>query len=102
MYGKCPSRQLLAQVPKRSGLLWKRIVHKEPGLHIAEEMLLEFAESGHPTFRATTSFSRCKLKSKGHGKLSLHFAADPISSVCTEQSRKCVKNMNPLTADQAT
>ena len=44
--------------------------------HIAEEMLLEFAESGHPTFRATTSLSRGFLKSKGHGKLSIHFAAD--------------------------
>ena len=44
--------------------------------HIAEKMLLEFAESGCPIFRATTPFSRCKLKSKGHGKLSIHFAAD--------------------------
>ena len=44
--------------------------------HIADEMLLEFAESGHPIFRATTPLSRCKLKSKGHGKLSIHFAAD--------------------------
>ena len=43
---------------------------------IAEEMLLEFAESGHPTFRATTPLSRGILKSKGHGKLSIHFAAD--------------------------
>ena len=31
-------------------------------------MLLEFAESGCPTFRATTPLSRCNLKSKGHGK----------------------------------
>ena len=44
--------------------------------HIAEKMLLEFAESGCPIFRATTPFHRCKLKSKGHGKLSIHFAAD--------------------------
>ena len=44
--------------------------------HIAEKMLLEFAESGCPIFRATTPLSRCKLKSKGHGKLSIHFAAD--------------------------
>ena len=44
--------------------------------HIADEMLLEFAESGHPIFRATTPLSRCKLKSKGHGKLSIHFTAD--------------------------
>ena len=44
--------------------------------HIADEMLLEFAESGHPIFRATTLLSRGTLKSKGHGKLSIHFAAD--------------------------
>ena len=41
--------------------------------HIAEKMLLEFAESGCPIFRATTPLTRCKLKSKGHGKLSIHF-----------------------------
>ena len=44
--------------------------------HIADKMLLEFAESECPIFRATTPFSRCNLKSKGHGKLSFHFAAD--------------------------
>ena len=42
----------------------------------AEKMLVEFAESGCPIFRATTPLSRGKLKSKGHGKLSIHFAAD--------------------------
>ena len=44
--------------------------------HIADEMLLELAESEHPIFRATTPLSRGKLKSKGHGKLSIHFTAD--------------------------
>ena len=39
-------------------------------------MLLEFAESGHPVFLATTPLSRGALKSKGRGKLSIHFAAD--------------------------
>ena len=43
---------------------------------IAEQMLLEFAESGHPIFRATTPLSRGILKSKGRGKLSIHFTAD--------------------------
>ena len=47
--------------------------------HIAEEMLLEFAESGHPTFRATTPLSRGIVKSKGHGKLSIHFTADELT-----------------------
>ena len=44
--------------------------------HIAEKMLLEFPESGHPVFRATTPVSRGILKSKGLGKLSIPFAAD--------------------------
>ena len=44
--------------------------------HVAEEMLLKFAESGHPIFRSTTPLSRGKLKSKGKGKVSIHFSAD--------------------------
>ena len=32
--------------------------------HIADEMLLEFAESGCPIFRATTPLSRGKSKAK--------------------------------------
>ena len=44
--------------------------------NIAEQMLLEFAESGHLVFRATTPLSRGILRSKGRGKLSIHFAAD--------------------------
>ena len=41
---------------------------------LAEKMLIEFVESGCPIFRATTPLSRGQLKSKGHGKLSTHFA----------------------------
>ena len=48
-------------------------------VNIAEEMLLELVESGHPTVRATTPLSRGQLKSKGHGKLSIHFAADELT-----------------------
>ena len=44
--------------------------------NMAERMLLEFAESGCPIFRATTPLSRGRLKCKGHGKLSIHYAAD--------------------------
>ena len=44
--------------------------------NMAERMLLEFAESGCPVFRATSPLSRGQLKSKGHGKLLIHFAAD--------------------------
>ena len=44
--------------------------------HIAEDMLLLFAESGHPIFRSTTPLSRRQLKSKGKRKVSIHFTAD--------------------------
>ena len=44
--------------------------------HFADEMLLDFAESGHPIFRATIPLSRGSLKSKRHGELSIHFAAE--------------------------
>ena len=44
--------------------------------NMAERMLLELAESGCPIFRATSPLSRGRLKSKGHGKLSIHYAAD--------------------------
>ena len=40
---------------------------------IAEKMLLEFAESKCPIFRATTPL---RLKSKRHGNLSIHYGAD--------------------------
>ena len=43
---------------------------------MAETMMLTFAESGHPVFRATSPLSRRVLKSKGGGKLSIHCCAD--------------------------
>ena len=39
-------------------------------------MTIKFSESGHPVFRATSPLSRGTLKSKGCGKLSIHFCAD--------------------------
>ena len=70
--------------------------------HIAEKMLLEFAESTCPIFRATSPLSRGQLRSKGHGKLSIHFVPLKkqlrlffaqsflqIRSVSTEQSQTC-------------
>ena len=44
--------------------------------NMAERMLLEFAESGHSIFPATSPLSRGRLKSKGHGKLWIHYSAD--------------------------
>ena len=39
-------------------------------------MMIRSGECGHPVFRATSPFSRGTLKSKGGGKLSMHFCAD--------------------------
>ena len=44
---------------------------------VAELMMIKFRESGHPVFRATSPLSRGQLKSKGGGKLSIHYGADP-------------------------
>ena len=46
---------------------------------VAELMMIKFRESGHPVFRATSSLSRGTLKSKGGGKLSIHFCADGVT-----------------------
>ena len=53
---------------------------------IEERMLLEFAESGCPIFRATTP-----LKNKGLGKLSIHHAADQ-ETIETIFSHNCFCN----------
>ena len=61
-----------------------------PGIcdNLAEKMLIEFAESGCPIFRATTPLSRGPLKSKGHGKLSMHYCADQ-ATIETNFSQNC-------------
>ena len=76
--------------------------------HNADEMLFEFAESGLPIFRATTPLSRGTLKSKGHGKMSIHFAADGdtidtiyrIYPIC--QSAQCLRSKSRRKKQQCT
>ena len=52
----------LVLVLRKSGTLSVRTVHKEYGTIMAERMLLEFAESDCPIFRATSPLSRGHLK----------------------------------------
>ena len=60
---------------KRSGT---EHIHKPNGKwdRVAEDMMLNFSESGHSIFRASSALERGDLKSKGKGKLSIHFCGD--------------------------
>ena len=40
------------------------------------ELMIKFGENGHPVFRATSPLSQGTLKSKGGGKISIHFCAN--------------------------
>ena len=65
---------LLDQVLKRSGIL-QRIVHKELGIILRKKCYW----NSQKAVRATTPLSRGIFKSKGRGKLSIHFAADEFT-----------------------
>ena len=88
---------------------------------VAELMMLTFAESKHPIFRSTSPLSRGVLKSKGGGKLSIHFCADgetvetvfrtiisvnqlsiygAVSDMCEECSNCHVRTERPVVAGQ--
>ena len=58
---------------------WYSTYNERPGGkwdRVAESMVSKFGERGLPVFRATSPLSRGALKSKGDGKLSIHFCAD--------------------------
>ena len=44
--------------------------------HVAEDMMINFSESGHPVFRGSSAFERGSLRIKGGIKLSVHFCGD--------------------------
>ena len=85
-------------------------------------MMINLGESGHPVFRATNPLSRGTLKSKGGGKLSIHFCADgrtietvfrtimavnqlsiygAVSEVCEEYKACHVRTERPVLAGQS-
>ena len=43
---------------------------------VADIMMINFSDSGHPVFRGSSAFERGDLKSKGKGKLSIHVCCD--------------------------
>ena len=85
-------------------------------------MMIKFRESRHPVFRATSPLSRGTLRSKGGGKLSIHFCADgdtietvfrtiisvtqlsiygAVSDVCEEYSTCQTRTERPVLAGQS-
>ena len=62
-----------------SETIWYSTDNERPGGEwdkVAELMMIKFRETGHPVLRATSPLSRGTLKSKGGGRLSVHFCAD--------------------------
>ena len=79
LYARRLGKRQLSFIGPGSEKKWYSINEDSPqGIwdKIADRTLLEFAESGCSIFRATTPLCRGLLKNKGHGKLSIHFAAD--------------------------
>ena len=46
----------------------------------AEEMMIIFAESGHPVFICSSPFARGALKSEGGGRSAVHRNAEPSTA----------------------
>ena len=89
---------------------------------VAELMMLKFGESKHPVIRSTSPLSRGVLKSKGGGKLSIHFCVDgetvetvlrtiisvnrlsiygAVSDLCEEYSTCQTRTERPVLAGQS-
>ena len=85
-------------------------------------MMIKFRESGHPVFRATSPLCRGSLKSRGSGKLSIHFCGGgetaetvfrtiisvnqlsiygAVSDLCDEYSARQSRTVRPALAGQS-
>ena len=88
-----------------SGTKWNATDTFKPGGErdrVAELMMVNLSESGHPIFRATSALERGTLKSKGGGKLSIHFCGDYdtvvayFSHYCLCQSAQYLRSRSRL------
>ena len=104
---------MVLHLQRKTTRIWDRV---------AELMMIKFRESGHPVFRATSPLSPGTLKSKGGGRLSIHFCADgdtietvfhtllsvnqlsiygAVSDVCEEYSTCQIRTERPVLAGQS-
>ena len=61
---------------------------------MAEKMMLEFGESRHTVFCATSQLSRGQLKSRGAGKLSIHYCANQDTITTVFRTITCVNQLS--------
>ena len=104
---------------------WYSTKKEKPGGkwdRVAESMMIRFGQSGHLVFRATGPLSRGTLKSRGGGKISIHFCADgdtietvfrtiisvnqlsiygAVSELCEEYSSCRTRTGRPVLAEQS-
>ena len=55
------------------GHIWDLVEPNGECNRVAEIMMINFAESGHPTFQATSPLGRGELKSKSGGEKTIHY-----------------------------
>ena len=107
------SGHLLVQVLKRSGILWKRIAHKEFGIISRTRCCWNSQKADVPVSVQQLHCPGVISKAKDTDncryfllriiqQLRLFFASLvlPISSVFTEQLQTCVKNLKPIKIDR--
>ena len=72
---KIPSRSLVMLGPGSEKKWYGTYTDKPDGSwdEIAENMMTNFSDFGHPIFRASGAFERGQWRSKGDGKKSIHF-----------------------------
>ena len=103
------SGDLLVQVPRRSGLLWKRIAHKEFGIisrkrccwnSLKADAQISVQQLHCPGVSSkakdTENFPYMLLQIKKQLRIFFARLSLPVSSVFTEQSQTCVRNLNPF------
>ena len=110
---------------QKSETKWYSTDKERPGGkwdRVAELKMIKVGESGHPVIRATSLLSRGTLKSKGGGKLEIHFCADgdtietvfrtiisvnqlsiygAVSDLCEEYSTCQTSKGRPVVAEQS-
>ena len=66
----------------------------EEWYRVAEDMMLNFSESGHPVFRGSSALDRGDLESKGKGNLSFHFCGDDKTAELVLRTIICVNQLS--------